>query len=124
MGVGGTVQLTTDVKGDVWPIKVDIAELETALINLTINARDAMPDGGTIKVSAENVRLDDEANKGTRGHSHFGYRLRHPSRHCAESVRPVLYDKPVGKGTALGFPRCTPFPIRPAVWRAICSETG
>src|SRR3979490_2511062 len=49
-GVGGTVQLTTDVKDEVWPIKVDISELETALVNLTINARDAMPAGGEIKI--------------------------------------------------------------------------
>src|ERR1700712_4016621 len=64
MGVGGAVRLATDVKDDVWPIKVDISELETALVNLVINARDVMPDGGAIRISAENVRLNDEAHPG------------------------------------------------------------
>ena len=93
-GVGGIVQLTTDVKDDVWPIKVDISELETALINLVINARDAMPDGGAIRISAENVTLDDEAHKG----DFVAIRVSdtgtgHSSRRFAESVRPVLYHQ-------------------------------
>ena len=37
---------------DVWPVMVDVAEFETALVNLVINARDAMPNGGTITVAA------------------------------------------------------------------------
>src|SRR6201746_2927918 len=64
MGVGGAVQLTIEVKDDVWPIKGDTSELETALVNLVINARDAMPDGGAIMICADNVRLDDEAHNG------------------------------------------------------------
>lgn len=40
-----------------WPVQVDESEFELALINLVINARDAMPGGGSIAVSAENVHL-------------------------------------------------------------------
>ena len=43
-GVGGTVTLEYDVATDVWPVMVDVAELETALVNLVINARDATPE--------------------------------------------------------------------------------
>ncbi len=45
-GLGGSVQLHIDVDDDIWPVTVDPAELETALVNLIINARDAMPRGG------------------------------------------------------------------------------
>src|ERR1700709_1957811 len=104
MGVGGTVQLTTDVNDDVWPIKGDIAELETALVNLTINARDAMPDGGTRKISAENARLDDEVNKGDFviiRVSDTGSGI--PADIVQKVFDPFFTTKPVGKGTGLGL---------------------
>src|SRR3954468_3342673 len=54
-GVGGTAQLQFDLDRSVWPVMVDVAELDTALVNLLINARDAMPDGGSITVAAGNT---------------------------------------------------------------------
>src|SRR5438270_8335839 len=54
-GVGSSVRLAFDVNVDVWPIKADVSELETALLNLVINARDAMPDGGTVTIGARNL---------------------------------------------------------------------
>lgn len=50
--VGQRIELVVDVAPDTSPITVDASELELALINLAINARDAMPDGGTLTVSA------------------------------------------------------------------------
>jgi hypothetical protein len=44
--VGGNVQIVHAVAKDIWPIRVDINELELALVNLGINASDAMPNGG------------------------------------------------------------------------------
>src|SRR4029079_19615843 len=44
----GNVQLKCDIAADVWPVEVDIAELELALVNVAVNARDAMPGGGFI----------------------------------------------------------------------------
>src|SRR3954471_7956443 len=46
-GVSGAVKLQFDLDRSVWPVLVDVTEFETALVNLVINARDAMPDGGT-----------------------------------------------------------------------------
>ena len=60
-GVGSAVMLQFDIDQRVWPAMVDVAEFETALVNLVINARDAMPAGGTITVSAHNDTLGDEA---------------------------------------------------------------
>jgi PAS domain S-box-containing protein len=125
MGVGGTVQLTTDVKDDVWPIKVDISELETALINLTINARDAMPDGGAINISAENVRLDDDVNQG----DFVAIRVSDTGSGIPPDIVQKVFDpffttKPVGKGTGLGLSQVHGFAYQAGGLVAICSELG
>src|SRR4051794_29006622 len=56
-GVGSAVPLGFDVEKNVWPVIVDISEFETVMVNLVINARDAMPTGGIIKIGARNVTL-------------------------------------------------------------------
>src|SRR6188474_1758088 len=56
-GVGSAITLQLDIDERVWPAMVDVAEFETALVNLVINARDAMAAGGTIIVSARNEAL-------------------------------------------------------------------
>jgi PAS domain S-box-containing protein len=53
----GDIELGIDVGREVWPVAVDVHELELALVNLVVNARDAMPDGGTISIAARNTRL-------------------------------------------------------------------
>ncbi|WP_240623255.1 ATP-binding protein [Brevundimonas lutea] len=49
------IEVTFDAPADLWPVEVDAGELEVALINLAVNARDAMPAGGRLVVSARNV---------------------------------------------------------------------
>jgi PAS domain S-box-containing protein len=56
----GDIELIIDVGRSVWPVAVDVHELELALINLIVNARDAMPDGGAITIDAKNVHLQPE----------------------------------------------------------------
>ncbi len=48
----GNIHLRIDIPADAWPISIDIPEFELALVNLVVNARDAMPDGGIITLSA------------------------------------------------------------------------
>ena len=43
----GNISLVVDIPADIWPVEVDVAELELALVNIAVNARDAMPQGGT-----------------------------------------------------------------------------
>jgi PAS domain S-box-containing protein len=52
------IEFAIDVPNETWPVCVDKSELELALVNLAVNARDAMPDGGRIAIAAGNVRLD------------------------------------------------------------------
>src|SRR6201994_4904902 len=53
-GVGSSVQVAYDFSPGLWPVTVDVSEFETALVNLVINARDAMQSGGTVTVAACN----------------------------------------------------------------------
>src|SRR2546430_15116356 len=62
--VGSSVALQFDIDQDLWPIMVDVAEFETALVNLVINARDAMAGSGVITISGHNVALGGEAGGG------------------------------------------------------------
>ena len=55
--VGGSMKLVTTIEPDIWPVKVDVSEVELALVNVALNARDAMANGGVIAVTAENVTL-------------------------------------------------------------------
>jgi PAS domain S-box-containing protein len=56
----GDIKLAMDIRRNIWPVAVDVHELELALVNLIVNSRDAMPDGGTITITARNVRLQPE----------------------------------------------------------------
>ena len=53
-------RLVADIPPGTWPVKADISEFELALLNITLNARDAMPEGGVITITAENVELKRE----------------------------------------------------------------
>ena len=55
--LGGGARLEVALPANLWPVEADPSELEVAMINLAVNARDAMPEGGVLTVSAENVVL-------------------------------------------------------------------
>jgi signal transduction histidine kinase/DNA-binding NarL/FixJ family response regulator len=61
--LGSKVTLTSRVAEDSWPICVDVSQLESALINLTVNARDAMQGEGTVVIGAANVTLEPSEAK-------------------------------------------------------------
>jgi len=57
--VGETVSLSADLFPDLWTIRVDPSKVENAIVNLAINARDAMPNGGGINIKTNNVTLSN-----------------------------------------------------------------
>jgi PAS domain S-box-containing protein len=97
-GLGGTVSLTIDVAADVWNIVVDPNELETALVNLVINARDAMPEGGSVTISAKNI-----VGKAQVAISVEDTGVGIPDDIAAKVFDPFFTTKAVGKGTGLGL---------------------
>jgi two-component system cell cycle sensor histidine kinase/response regulator CckA len=56
---GTNVKLDLEFGRDLWPVKTDLGQFEQVLINLAVNARDAMPEGGTITVRTRNVEADE-----------------------------------------------------------------
>ena len=54
---GKNVELTVELPEPAWPVLVDVPEFELALVNIVVNARDAMPDGGAVRIVGDNVRL-------------------------------------------------------------------
>ena len=103
-GVGGTVELLLDIERAIWPVTVDVAELETALVNLVINARDAMPGGGTITIGAHNVAIRGEPDAG----DYVAIGVADTGTGIAPDLLGKIFDpffttKPIGKGTGLGL---------------------
>ncbi|MEI4872789.1 hypothetical protein Q8G47_29115, partial [Klebsiella pneumoniae] len=59
--VGPTIELETPAAPGLWTARLDGHQLENAILNLCINSRDAMPEGGTITIAASNHAFDDRA---------------------------------------------------------------
>jgi len=97
-GLGSTVSLTINVRDDVWNIDVDPHEFETALVNLVVNARDAMPEGGSVIVSAKNIPEKSEVAISVED---TGVGI--PDDIAAKVFDPFFTTKAVGKGTGLGL---------------------
>ena len=102
----GDIELDIAVEGGLWPVIVDVAELEFALVNIAVNARDAMPTGGHFRLSARNARLDDSV-EGLSGDfvrldaSDTGHGIAPDI--LGRIFEPFFTTKPVGKGTGLGL---------------------
>jgi PAS domain S-box-containing protein len=104
----GNIVYNEKIGDGVWPVKVDLAELELAIVNLAVNARDAMPNGGTFTLSIHNVtaihELGDELLKGTFVAVEFSDTgMGIPPNLLSHIFDPFFTTKEVGKGTGLGL---------------------
>ena len=106
--LGGLVQLKWTVPDNVWNAFADPAQLELALMNLIINARDSMAEGGTVLVSAENRSIQNGRDDDLRpGHyvvltvADTGCGI--PAEMIEEVLQPFVTTKEIGKGTGLGL---------------------
>ena len=118
-GLGSAVSLTIDVAEDVWTILVDPTEFETALVNLVVNARDAMPDGGSVVISATN-NLNEGVVEISVEDSGEGI----PEDIASKVFDPFFTTKPVGKGTGLGLSQVHGFAHQPGGSIALDSTLG
>jgi PAS domain S-box-containing protein len=104
----GNIELVCDVEDSIWPVEVDLGELELALVNVAVNARDAMPEGGKITVSARNVVLQAGSAAGTLEGDFVALAVIDtgtgiPPEVMKRVFEPFFTTKPVGKGTGLGL---------------------
>ena len=107
--LGGTVEVTTALASDLWPAFVDPHQLELVILNLAINARDAMPDGGRVIIETRNVKAGERgkpvelaagdyvlisvADTGTGMNPEV----------LARACEPFYTTKELGKGSGLGL---------------------
>ena len=105
------VKLEIDYGRDLWPVKTDLSQFEQVLINLCVNARDAMPQGGTITIRTRNVAAEETAAFNLRGLAVEDYVLVEVEDN-GTGIAPEIMDKifepffttkDVGKGTGLGL---------------------
>ena len=124
-GLGSAIELQIEVDNGIWPITVDPAEFETALVNLVLNARDAMPQGGKVTVQAANVVVDDDVTKG----DFVAIKVKDTGSGIPDDVLAKIFDpffttKPIGKGTGLGLSQVHGFVHQAGGTVAVDSELG
>lgn len=109
--VSENIQLTMFLSANVWPALTDANQLANAILNLVINSRDAMADGGEICVETSNVSLDANAAKSFKDMQAGDY-VRicvsdtgsgMPAEVIGKAFDPFFTTKPIGQGTGLGL---------------------
>lgn len=125
--LGTGVDVQTDTPPDVWPVHVDAAELENALLNLAVNARDAMPEGGRLLIATANIRAGEPAGLPKGDYvaiqvSDAGVGM--SSEVIDRAFEPFFTTKSVGKGTGLGLSQVYGFVRQSGGQVAIASEPG
>ncbi len=129
---GEHIELKFDLAPGVWPVNTDAGQLENALLNLVINARDAMPDGGELLIETANSYLDgndistlepvkagDYVMLGVRDNgSGMSPRV------LAKAFDPFFTTKPIGQGTGLGLSMIYGFAQQSGGHATLSSEPG
>jgi signal transduction histidine kinase len=105
--VGASVRLVYEFAPDVWPVMADASQVQTALLNLAINARDAMPGGGTLRIETRNQHLA-VAEADLPAGDYAVLSAEDTGTGMSEEVQARLFEpffttKDVGKGTGLGL---------------------
>src|SRR3984957_3399115 len=109
--IGENVTLSVLPERDLWPVKVDIAQFEQVIVNLAVNARDAMPDGGKLTLRTANVSAEEGARFNYKGMPVGEYVLIEvvdngtgiPPEIIDKIFDPFFTTKEVNKGTGLGL---------------------
>ena len=130
--IGENIAVETVLAGGLWRVEIDAHQLESALLNLAVNARDAMPGGGKLTIETANAHLDD------------GYAGQYPeltpgqyvvlcvtdtgtgmtAEIIARAFEPFYTTKPIGQGTGLGLSQVYGFVKQSGGHVKLYSEVG
>ena len=130
--IGEPIRIETVLAGGLWRVRADATEIENALVNLAVNGRDAMPDGGKLTIETANCDLDDRYARAhvevTAGQyvmisvSDSGVGM--PAEVIERAFDPFYTTKGVGKGTGLGLSQVFGFLKQSKGHVKIYSEVG
>jgi two-component system cell cycle sensor histidine kinase/response regulator CckA len=109
--IGENVTLNVPQVRDLWPVKADVGQFEQVIINLAVNARDAMPLGGTLTLRTSNVGAEESArhqHKGMPFGEYVSVEVEDTGTGIASEIIDKIFDpfyttKDIGKGTGLGL---------------------
>ncbi|MGF6309642.1 signal transduction histidine kinase/ActR/RegA family two-component response regulator [Bradyrhizobium sp. i1.8.4] len=109
--LGEQFEIETALESDAWPAFIDPSHMSTALLNLAVNARDAMPDGGKLMLETSNVILDEvyaAANPDVRAGEYVMVAVSDTGGGIPAAIRDKVFEpffttKDTGKGTGLGL---------------------
>jgi signal transduction histidine kinase len=130
--LGAPIRVDTVLAGGLWRVSADRNQLETALINLAVNARDAMPDGGTLTIATSNEVLDQAYSQREPEVKPGQYALISVSdtgvgmsrEVVGKAFDPFFTTKEVGRGTGLGLSQVFGFVQQSEGHVKIASEPG
>jgi len=109
--LGETIEVETIQSARIWPVEIDVNQMENALLNLAVNARDAMPDGGKLTIEVANTHIDEDYAAQEAEVSPGQYVLISVSDTgqgmdedvLSHAIEPFFTTKEVGRGTGLGL---------------------
>jgi signal transduction histidine kinase/CheY-like chemotaxis protein len=107
--IGATVRIETILEGSLWPAKADPSQIESVILNLAVNARDAMPDGGRLTIVTANILQGDRSKPAELPPGDYvSVCVKDTGIGMTEEVlgkafEPFFTTKPVGSGTGLGL---------------------
>ena len=109
--LGETIRIETVLAGGLWRVMADENQLESALLNMAVNARDAMPDGGKLTIETANAFLDEAYVRGEEGVRPGQYVMLAvtdtgtgmPHEVLTKVFEPFFTTKGIGRGTGLGL---------------------
>jgi signal transduction histidine kinase/ActR/RegA family two-component response regulator len=130
--LGETVAVETVSAGGLWRGHIDLPQLETAIVNLAINSRDAMPDGGKLTIETGNAYLDRayaEADEDVKPGQYVMVAITDtgvgiPANVLGQVFEPFFTTKPTGMGTGLGLSQVQGFIKQSGGHIRIYSEVG